>query len=890
MLNQTRRPRPPGSRRSSAAHTTTLRTPAAEAPSLPTKRYTPRSRAIPGVTTAASLIEPEDTPSRSRARPSSLLSDSSLPSPPPPYRGLPPLFAIPPPPQVLESGPSSVRSSMLEGEEHEADWVDEEAAQSTLTLQGLRRLIAEQEREEENGLDPLVAALGRLESGSLRHNRSPAAAMPGMIDLGSSQPSPPISRRSTVRAFTAPTPKPRIISNGELRQSLARAEAQADDDEARIAALEAALAEARESEDAQRKAAARLRRDLSTVKRQLQYAEDIAAEQKTLPQAPRFRVASRNSTPVLARKLQRRQKRLSADERLGWGVSSFPEFPSRLQESDTSVVSQDEVSQVLGETLDQLSELDSCKHERSLVMEVNDAEKSDSKSDIKSESDTNQATLRGKPPMLSDADAEPEAAQDGPLPRITSGEEASESSPDSADEYSAKKRSGTPGKLGVERHRVRPALKSSTFLTPAKSPRHPFTPVRQVMGSSDYSSPFGGSTGSNKSLKSASQRQFIRRHSPVKRGGSTRRLYEHQRSPSYASTSSAGYGVGRYGTISRLNHARNDSVRSIASDFLNLNEQRTLDAELGSNFNISPATYDIPRMPDSSLQEDSLLLKSLQPSPMRSDAGRGATSGSLTPLHGKAHATSSSLFTPSGSMRIVSSSSTASPAKFVLAGKLAAPEDSDPYDTFSDGYTRRMRLRWSKNLEESRSPEKSLAAEVDQSLGTPWEGDATADESRLAVPTLEFSAPTPSDTLSSLDMSVMVQDPWDEYSDRATPSPRGRNLKPLILCNRPEHARRSSLAMKRLSAAANGNSIAVAAAERSERSGRSERERAQSKHASAVVKDATSIPGRVMHDFICWMLILLDYIEWAIILLYRLAVDVAAGPERRRPRAKRYYL
>lgn len=763
---------------------------------------------------------------------------------------------------------------MLEGEEHEADWVDEEAAQSTLTLQGLRRLIAEQEREEESGLDPLVAALGRLESGSLRHNRSPAAAMPGMIDLGSSHPSPPISRRSTIRAFTAPTPKPRIVSNGELRQSLARAEAQADDDEARIAALEAALAEARESEDAQRKAAARLRRDLSTVKRQLQYAEDIAAEQKTLPQAPRFRVASRNSTPVLARKLQRRQKRLSADERLGWGVSSFPEFPSRQQESDTSVVSQDEVSQVLGETLDQLSELESCKHECSLVMEVNDADKSDSKSG----SDTNQATLRGKPPMLPGADAEPEAAQEVQLPKITSGEEASESSPESTDEYSSKNRSGTPGKLGAERHRVRPALKSSTFLTPAKSPRHPFTPVRQVRGSSDLSSPVGGSTSSNRSLKSSSHRQFIRRHSPVKRGGSARRLYEHQRSPSYASTSSAGLGVGRYGTISRLNHARNDSVRSIASDFLNLGDQRTLDAELGSNFNASPATFDIPRVPDSSLQEDSLLLSSLQPSPMRSE--RNTTSGSLTPSLTAANATANSLFTPSGSMRIVSSASTASPAKFVLAGKLAAPEDSDPYDTFSDGYARRFRLRWSKNLEESQSPEQHPSPKLDvanTSLGTPWDGDATGDESRLAVPTLEFSAPTP-DTLGV----DLVQDPWDEYSDRATPSPRGRSLKPLILCNRPEHARRSSLALKRMSAAANGNSIAVAA---------NDRQRAQQKRPSAeVVKGPTSIPGRVMHDFICWMLILLDYIEWAIILFYRLAVDVAAGPDRRRPRVKRYYL
>lgn len=794
---------------------------------------------------------------------------------------------------------------MQGSEEQEADWVDDDTSQNALTMKGLRRLIADQEREEESGLDPLVAALGRLESGSLRHNRSPAAAMPGMIDLGSSQPSPPISRRSTLRAFTAPTPQPRSVSTGELRQSLARAEAQADDDEARIAALEAALTEARESEDAQRKAAARLRRDLSTVKRQLQYAEDIAAEQKTLPQAPRFRVASRNSTPVLARKLQRRQKRMSADERLGWGATSFPEFPTRQQESDTSVVSQDEVSQVLGETLDQLSELDSCTQERSLIMEVNDAEKLN-----KSDSDTNQATLRGKPPAM--PDPEPEEAQEVEL-KITSGEEASASSPDSLDVYHSVKKSGTPGKLGTERNRIRPALQSSTFLTPAKSPRRPFTPVRQLHVSSDYSSPVAGSTSSNRSLKSASSRQFIRRHSPVKRAGSARKLYEHQRSPSYASASTSSVGAGRYGTISRMYHARNDSVRSIASDFLNLGEQRTLDAELGSNFNVSPAQPDIPRMPDSSSQEESLLVHelSLQPSPARSiattSAKADATSGSLTPNGTFVHVSGTSLFTPSGSVRVPASSATASPAKFVLAGKLAAaPEDSDPYDTFSDGHARRMRLRWSKLLDgeeaqpEDSSPKLDAAGNLSSSLGAPWEGDVTEDVelSRFAVPTLELSAPTPNDTLGPyLDTSVsasglVTQDPWDEYSDRATPSPRGRNLRPLILCTRPEHARRSSLAMKRLSAAANGNSIAVAAAEAS-----GEREQRQSHRAKAKthpLREPVNITGRLVHDFVCWFFIFLDYLEWAIILLYRLYVDVRAGPDgirgKRRPRPKRYYL
>lgn len=254
-----------------------------------------------------------------------------------------------------------------------------------------------------------------------------------------------------------------------------------------------------------------------------------------------------------------------------------------------------------------------------------------------------------------------------------------------------------------------------------------------------------------------------------------------------------------------------------------------------------------------------------------------------------------SLFTPAGS---ADPSSHLTPAKFVLAGRLASPEDTDPYDAFSDSSVRRMRLRWSKSLSEEGQEEDLASLQVgdaDQTSGSllpPWEAEATQDTT-LAVPTLEISAPTPNETSgafgfdASVSAGLATQDPWDEYSDRATPSPAARRaLRPLILCTRPEHARRSSLAMKRLSAAANGNSVALRATATATADAAA--------RAAPPKRGPATIPGRIVHDFFCWVLIFLDYLEWGIILLYRLCLDIRAGPDgiraKRRARPKRYYL
>ena len=110
----------------------------------------------------------QSSPGLARARPMSMMSETSIAaaaSPPPPYRHvpgssperldektqLPEMSEMvkfpPPPPEPLESGPSSVRTSFVEEKyDHETSDDDESAPGNTLTLRGLRRLLKERER------------------------------------------------------------------------------------------------------------------------------------------------------------------------------------------------------------------------------------------------------------------------------------------------------------------------------------------------------------------------------------------------------------------------------------------------------------------------------------------------------------------------------------------------------------------------------------------------------------------------------------------------------------------------------------------------------------------------------------------------------------------------
>ncbi|WVR05975.1 hypothetical protein IAU60_003003 [Kwoniella sp. DSM 27419] len=106
---------------------------------------------------------------------------------------------------------------------------------------------------------------------------------------------------------------------------LAALQVEAED---RIAALEQALTEARESEDSQRKVASRLRRDVDKLQRDLIRAEERAVEEETTD------LRSSVSGPMGQRRRRSPavdevdQVHAEEDERLAWVSNNFPEFPS----------------------------------------------------------------------------------------------------------------------------------------------------------------------------------------------------------------------------------------------------------------------------------------------------------------------------------------------------------------------------------------------------------------------------------------------------------------------------------------------------------------------------------------------------------------------------------
>lgn len=164
LPTRTRRPRPPGIRRAP------LRTLDGEAPPLPIKvplidtdlkgkqKATTSPPACKDIKLASDNYTASPRRPPMRNRPLSMQSEaSSLASPPPPYAHggmlLPspdhktsPMAIPPPPPDAFESGPSSVRTSMMEVE-NILDEEDDEPG-NTLTLRGVQKLIRQHDLGE----------------------------------------------------------------------------------------------------------------------------------------------------------------------------------------------------------------------------------------------------------------------------------------------------------------------------------------------------------------------------------------------------------------------------------------------------------------------------------------------------------------------------------------------------------------------------------------------------------------------------------------------------------------------------------------------------------------------------------------------------------------------
>lgn len=157
-------------------------------------------------------------------------------------------------------------------------------------------------------------------------------------------PPPPDRPFRTIRATDTSLPfpldnsntktRPRHTSSSHPSPHYVRLQAETDE---RIASLEQALAEARESEDAQRKLAARLRRDFDKLQRDFERAERrMLREPVDVPvvATPKERDGWRRTENTIDRDLRATYARAKAEEerRIGWRSTAFPDFapgPSR---------------------------------------------------------------------------------------------------------------------------------------------------------------------------------------------------------------------------------------------------------------------------------------------------------------------------------------------------------------------------------------------------------------------------------------------------------------------------------------------------------------------------------------------------------------------------------
>lgn len=624
-------------------------------------------------------------------------------------------------------------------------------------------------------------------------------------------------------AFSRPRARVGTGNSNEIRE-LRLAAVRAEEDAALIAQLESALADARDSEEAQRKAAARLRRDLSRMKRELEHAEDVITDHQRTEKASsevgreRFRAVDRvaewtRGTSSLSRaRGSYGPPEDDQDEPVGWGATSFPEFPRD--------------------------------------------------DDVSSEAGTEVATVSPTREDVREATPEGDVA------------------PESDDGLPTDNQSQAPTVIVPERVRPRPIITATTFATPSPdSVASNGTPQVTVDPPSSRPSSVHGANCSlraTRSVRSSGSASSLLRESMRVRSQSYVPGGE-RLSPVQTFSSSGSVGVGRghspsasiiSGYSQDSERSRIDSVRSIFSAVVGLH--RSLGSELGSGFHPTPTKEG-------------------------EEAGFRATptSASLAPL------------TPLGGMRKrqVHSRQPSSPtATFHFKGTLESPSRASAYDYEHPDAPRRMgpvAAEWSpQSWPTPTPPPRDVPIPPVPELYYPDEHQEpelrTPVPTHISWPPMPGAGPGATPSPHATTGLAPCADPWDEYSDRPTPSPRARNLRPLLLCTRPAmHMRTSSLALARERAARGvgykglaresmpvseripeptPSNVAVAYAHRGGV------HLVAPRRASPELILPVTIPGRITHDLFCLVLVFIDYLEWFIILLYRFTIDIRAGP------------
>ena len=604
----------------------------------------------------------------------------------------------------------------------------------------------------------------------------------------------------------------------------------------RFMALEQALNDAREGEESQRKLAARLRKEVDKLHRDFERVEsgpshdglDIPTHQEAHPMTPRIRVTMEKDVLPDAASVRSpaadRRSTPADDEKFGWGSISFPQFPtvaslSRRRRRDD----EEEEDPDLGDGTDRLRKLGP------------DGRRSKALS-----------------PALSQASSTHGSQSTETVPYVTE----SRANP----HFSSRNFSGTAGSSTGSRQ-IRHAPSQNSLLDVRRqdmvtTPRHARSPTPQqptltVEMLDTESSGTASSRSSSRDNASSNLRSSRKSPWPSPPGSTHSNLSPHPRTTLNFAASRPGSLSPAFASLS----SRMASMRAFVTTALDASPSRpahrSLGSELGSEYGDQP---------EGSLRfiENALFgLNSPAGTHLTADEdGRSIISEGYfqppAPLPAGVSAALSSL-----ALALAPYTSPAPPRAMVgsrrpgSSGHLADDEDMNVFDeTFA-----MRKIRWADTTRSSLHGSSSEEGVVTESV--------------FSLPRSKSQALTMSSR--SAPSGFHAKSPLGSKRERQVVISPRPPMRPASL----RHSSDGSVALahrRRLSQQA-----AVLSGSQIRHDGQQYPKDIVKRDGDEEWQEPTTIPGRLVHDILCLLAILVDFIECAVVIIYRVIIDMRYG-------------
>ncbi|RXK37562.1 hypothetical protein M231_05187 [Tremella mesenterica] len=631
-----------------------------------------------------------------------------------------------------------------------------------------------------------------------------------------SMPFPFHNQRHRPKMIDTPGPSPDRVDFAAI---------QLQENEERLAAMEHALTEARESEEAQRKLAARLRKDFEKLQREYDRAEALMSREdhvmgygtpRDRPK-PRTEVSQeswgrsvshndRSRIKVAQPKTTEEDEVENVIDRFGWGTTTFPEFPASAGPSRPS-------SQ--GDTEDELRE----------VME--------------------HLSVRSNGSILSSRRSE--ASPSVSLRTRLDEETSSVGSADVATVHRASSVSRQEAhhlQLPLTDRKIRRRVSKSNFLdpsqptqTPIVEPLSPLAPRVTLQAPNSPQSSFSSSSTASQVIPS-SNHSHKRSPSPYP-------------SPQHSDTSTVSQGLfGMSPTPSPHPLPPMTSLMAMRAYMSNISlnraPSRTLGSELGSDFGDEWAirSFDERSRTEQGSEEDDF--EDPQPLPPNVSAALSSLALALAPSIMFGQTDSSVPILPKGSLR-------------------EPGLDHRAYALLSEA-VRMRKIRWADQDIPIRTSQSTPAGLTNlksivknwQTPSDPWEGNEYPDD--LSTTSLSSVEPSLSRSRSR--------------SRSPTPTPTLTSRPSLALAHRRSSSIQTLHTIHNLQALQVSISRSQAKLHFSPSSKKEIQERYEKLDNE---REPNTIPGRVVNDIICLLFLVLDWIEMLAVAVYRVIMDIRYG-------------